>query len=170
MYKATLGQKAYRDYGGILSKMKPAPDRLATMQAAADVFWDALGERGISWIGFYRKAADRDEMVLEACRNKPACSPIGLHGMCGRCWKEKRPILVNDVSTLGANYIACDPKDRSEVVIPLFNADGSCWGVLDADSYEVGAFSEMDVGGLTRAVERAGLSVPQMPPLPALRL
>ena len=109
-------------------------------------------------------------MLLHARRDKPACSPIGLQGVCGRAWLEKRPVIVADVATLGEAYIACDPKDRSEVVIPLFEPDGSCWGVLDADSYEVGAFGDLDVGGLTRAVERMGLSTPQWPPLVAIRL
>jgi len=168
--RATVGEKAYRDYGGILSRMKPQPDRAAAMQAAVDVLWDALGGRGVSWIGFYAKATGRDELLLHARRDKPACSPIGLQGVCGRSWRERRPIIVSDVATLGADYIACDPKDRSEVVVPLFEPDGSCWGVLDADSYEVGALSDLDVGGFTRAVERIGLSTPQSPPLVALRL
>lgn len=170
MLRARLGDKPFRDYGSIISRLAAGPDRDITMRVAVDIFWDALGTRGVSWIGFYRKVRDRDEMVLDACRDKPACSPIGLHGMCGRSWKERRPIIVADVATLGANYIACDPKDKSEVVIPLFEPDGSCWGVLDADSYEVGTFLDTDVSGLTRAVERLGLSTPQMPPPPVLRL
>jgi putative methionine-R-sulfoxide reductase with GAF domain len=170
MYRATLGEKAYRDYGGLLARIRTVPGRDATMQAAVDAFWDTLGQRGVSWIGFYLKSANSDEMLLGARRDKPACSPIGLHGMCGRCWKERRPILVSDVATLGAEYIACDPRDKSELVIPLFEPDGSCWGVLDADSYDVGAFSDADVYGLTRTVERLGLSTPQMPPPAALRL
>jgi putative methionine-R-sulfoxide reductase with GAF domain len=47
------------------------------------------------------------------------------------------------------------------VVIPLLNADGSCWGVLDADSFEVGAFDDADVAGLTRVLQAAGLTAPR---------
>jgi putative methionine-R-sulfoxide reductase with GAF domain len=163
MIKANLGEKAYRDYAGMVLRLKPAPDRQMLMYNAVDAMWETLATRGVSWIGFYLKVPDKDEMVLGPRRDKPACSPIGLHGMCGRCWQEKKPIIVKDVATLGANYIACDPKDKSEVVIPLFEPDGSCWGVLDADSYDVDSFQDFDVAGLTRAVERVGLSIPQRP-------
>ena len=135
-------------------------DRAAAMKLACDLVWDHFGldapaRPAYSWIGFYEKAAgddQDDQMVLVARRDKPACSPIGLHGMCGRGWQEKRAILIPDVATLGANYIACDPKDRSEIVIPLLNADGSCWGVLDGDSYELNGFDENDCAGLTELV------------------
>lgn len=140
------------------------------MQAVVDLMWDLLAPTGMSWVGFYSKPAGRDEMTLLVRRDKPACSPLGLHGVCGRCWRERRPLVLRDAAALGANYVACDPKDRSEVVVPLFNADGSCWGVLDADSYEAGAFDESDATGFTEAVERAGLSISPTPRPRLLRL
>ena len=140
------------------------------MQQVVHALWEATGTRGVSWIGFYAKASGRDEMILGPRRDKPACSPIGLHGVCGRCWLERRPILVADVATLGKNYIACDPRDKSEVVIPLFEGDGRCWGVLDGDSYEAGGFDTTDVVGLTTLVEHAGLSTVQPEPVAILRL
>jgi len=149
-----------RDYSPLLSSLRPHAEREAAMQRAVDAMWDLLGARGVSWIGFFLKVPGQDEMGLGPRRDKPACSPIGLHGMCGRGWQERRPIIIDDVATLGANYIACDPRDRSELVIPLFEKDGTCWGVLDADSYETASFDESDVEALREAVERAGLSHP----------
>ncbi len=149
-----------RPYPALLARLRSVDhgaDRAARMQGAVDAFWDVLAPTGVSWIGFYLKT--RDEMMLGPRRDKPACSPIGLHGACGRCWRERRALIVRDVATLGADYIACDPRDRSEVVVPLLEGD-SCWGVLDADSYEVGAFDESDVRGLAEAVEVVGLSAP----------
>ena len=67
-------------------------------------------------------------------------------------------MVVRDVAELGENYIACDPRDRSEVVIPLFDETGRCWGVLDVDSHELGAFSDADVTGLGRLLRKAGLT------------
>lgn len=128
------------------------------MHWAVDALWDAFNADRLSWIGFYVKDPT-DEMTLVARRDKPACSPIGLQGMCGRSWKERRPVLVDDVSALSsANYIACDPRDKSEVVIPLFEADGTCWGVLDGDSYDTHGFDEHDAAQLTRLVEILGLT------------
>ncbi len=165
-----------REYAPLLDRFHPEPQlvpvplREDRMREVADALWEIVGVRGVSWLGFYIKARDRDEMTLGPRRDKPACSPIGLQGMCGRCWAERQPILVADVSTLGKNYIACDPKDRSELVIPLIESDGRCWGVLDADSYHLNAFETADVVGMTTLVEHAGLSLRRTSPAPILRL
>jgi len=163
---------SFRDYSPLLSlasREGSALPRARAMQLACDLIWDAfgLGSTGllrnnqltrISWIGFYEKMSATDEMVLLARRDKPACSPIGLHGMCDKAFLDRSPILINDVATLGANYIACDPKDMSEAVVPLISNDGSCWGVIDADSYEVGAFDDADIRGMQLLCESLGLS------------
>lgn len=106
-------------------------------------------------------------MILGPSRDKPACSPIELRGACGMSWEKKRPIIVNDVHNLGEHYIACDPKDRSEIVIPLFNDDGSSYGVLDIDSHDRNAFSDHDLLELRRLLESTAISWPA-PHLPAL--
>jgi putative methionine-R-sulfoxide reductase with GAF domain len=127
------------------------------MQRAVDALWDALHTTGISWIGFYLALPGKDEMVLGPRRDKPACSPIGLHGACGRSLLSGRALVVTDVAKLGEGYIACDPRDRSEAVLPLLNDDGTAWGVLDADSYQVGAFTRDDAVSLSTLMRRAGL-------------
>jgi putative methionine-R-sulfoxide reductase with GAF domain len=141
-----------RSVAGLVSN---SSSRKARMRVVVDLLWAELAERGVSWVGFYLKSPDADEMVLGPRRDKPACSPIGLQGACGRCWREKVPLVVRDVRDLGADYIACDPRDRSEVVLPLLEPDGSAWGVLDLDSYQVGAFDESDVAGLQRVLDAA---------------
>lgn len=163
-----------RVYAPLLSKLRAVGTRESRMKRVCDLLWEKFSvplhapdendpheHPPISWVGFYSKQAESEEMILEVRRDKPACSPIGLHGMCGRSWREKRAIVVADVAVLGANYIACDPNDKSELVVPLFNDDGTCWGVLDADSYHVGAFNEHDVAGMTQLLERVGLSARQ---------
>ena len=127
------------------------------MRAFVDLAWDAMHPTGVSWLGFYLHQG-KDELILGPRRDKPACSPIGLHGACGQAFLSRQPLVVRDVAELGANYIACDPRDRSEVVIPLFDEGGECWGVLDLDSYDVGAFADDDVAGLTLVLRAAGLT------------
>ena len=156
-----------RNYASLIGSVRSGPQvispsmREQRMREVADALWDHLGSRGVSWLGFYLKVAGKDEMILGPRRDKPACSPIGMHGMCGRGWIERQPIVIRDVRTLGGNYIACDPRDLSELVIPLFESDGSCWGVFDADSYETGSFDSADVEGITNVLTHAGLSAPQ---------
>ncbi len=145
-----------RDYEVLIGRVPVSGDRQERMRAVVQVLWDALRETGVSWVGFYVHEGD-DELVLAAREPKPACSPIGMHGACGRVFLTGSPLVVYDVRELGENYIACDPRDRSEVVVPLLNEDGSCWGVLDVDSFDVGSFNADDVEGLTRVLAAAGL-------------
>ena len=127
------------------------------MQAAIDALWNALKDTGVSWVGFYVHQG-ADELVLGPREPKPACSPIGLHGACGQVWQARKPLVVQDVRDLGDDYVACDPRDQSEVVIPCLDADGTCWGVLDLDSHDTGSFTRADVTGLTTVLQAAGLS------------
>ncbi|MBS0195273.1 MAG: GAF domain-containing protein [Planctomycetes bacterium] len=157
----------WRDYPALLKRhglsveapLPPPADRHEAMRRAIDLLWGGVGSTGISWVGFYEKLPGSDEMVLVCREPKPACSPIGLHGMCGRGWRERRPIIIANVRTLGPNYIACDPKDQSELVVPVIAADGSCDAVLDVDSYDIGAFDEHDAMGMTKLMVALGLTI-----------
>ncbi len=146
-----------RDYAASAPKLSPQADRTTSMQQFVDVLWESLRDRGVSWIGFYLRDGE-SELTLGPRRNKPACSPIGLHGVCGRAFLSGEPMVVRDVADLGDQYIACDPRDRSEVVIPLFDDAGECYGVLDVDSHEVGAFDKEDVEGLRMLLLSAKLT------------
>jgi putative methionine-R-sulfoxide reductase with GAF domain len=163
----------HREYGTLLAAARDAtdPSRDAAMQRLCDLLWNAFGDpgehrpsRGMSWVGFYLHGPAPDQMTLAVRRDKPACSPIGLHGMCGRCWQTRRPVIIDDVATLGTNYIACDPKDRSELVLPCLDAAGACWGVLDIDSWDRRAFDENDAAGCWALLVAAGLAHGDQPP------
>jgi putative methionine-R-sulfoxide reductase with GAF domain len=150
-----------RDYAPLhrlINQAELPADRTARMQAVVDMLWDHLHPTGVSWVGFYIHEG-KDELVCGPRRNKPACSPIGLHGACGKAFRTGTTLVIDDVKELGENYIACDPKDRSELVIPLFDGNGRTWGVLDLDSYDVGAFSNVDARALNEILITAGLTV-----------
>lgn len=145
------------------------------LRAVVDAVWDAFGSResgslGVSWVGFYSGpgypcgsvTAGEGEMLLGPSRDTPACSPIGLHGACGRAFLERAPLVVTDVAALGDAYVACDPRDASELVVPCFDREsGVCWGVLDLDSFDRNAFDSSDADALAALLERAGVSGPQ---------
>ena len=151
----------------------PTPERIGDVvpwHAAISALWDAFrtradGDMGYSWIGVYLgpggstadATAGPREMILDVRQPKPACSPISLDGACGRCYLSAQPLVVRDVAALGANYIACDPRDRSEVVVPYFDDAGRVGGVLDVDGFDVGAFTTTDAIELVRFLRRIGL-------------
>ena len=98
-------------------------------------------------------------MILGARRPGPACSPIGIHGACGQALVSRQTLVVRDVADLGAGYIACDPRDRSELVVPCLTAEGQPWGVFDVDSHQVGSFDADDGTACRELLRLAGLTV-----------
>ncbi len=149
-----------RPYDNIARVLSPTGTRDERMEAVVDALWHGLRETGVTWVGFYvdkPEEPDEGRLVLGPCKDKPACSPIGLHGVCGQAVRFRQPRIVDDCTRLGADYIACDPRDRSEIAVPLMDEAGGCWGVLDLDSHELGAFDESDEAGLRRVLAAAGL-------------
>jgi putative methionine-R-sulfoxide reductase with GAF domain len=152
-----------RDYHCIVGSLPPdirTQPRERRMRIIVDAVWDSLHDKGVSWVGFYvdhPHLPDDQRLILVACRNKPACSPIGLHGVCGQVLRSGKTMIVRDPADLGPNYIACDPRDRAEVAIPLIDEKGKVWGVFDVDSWEVGAFEERDAAGFSDVLRAAGL-------------
>jgi putative methionine-R-sulfoxide reductase with GAF domain len=151
-----------RQYEKIADRVRIASGAAeARMRTVVDVLWEELAATGVSWVGFYLDQPgqpDDRRMVLGPCRDKPACSPIGVHGVCGQSLLSGRTRIVQDVAALGANYIACDPRDRSEIVVPLIDSAGRCHAVLDIDSHDVGCFDEADDVGLRAVLRAAGLT------------
>ncbi len=130
------------------------PSLLQRLQAVTTHYWTQHGHhqpgprKHTSWCGFYLIDPDESTMTLVCREPKPACSPITLQGMCGRGWREQKTFIVPDVKVLGENYIACDPRDISELVLPIYDLESptptKCLGVFDIDSYERDAFSQQD--------------------------
>ncbi len=158
---------------GLLSCAQTATgSRADRMRTIADALWDAFAPRGVSWIGFYEIACEGNDHAVEAGsamllgphRDKPACSPIGMHGACGQAFTERTTLVVTDVAHLGEGYVACDPRDLSELVIPCMNEAGNAWGVLDADSFDRACFDRTDAEAIHAILHGAGLTGPDAPP------
>jgi putative methionine-R-sulfoxide reductase with GAF domain len=131
-----------------------------------DLAWEALSPIGVSWIGFYRHDSESNQLLLERCRDRPACSPIGLHGVCGQALRHRRTRIVRDVTELGEDYVACDPRDRAEIVIPLGPDVGTADRVLDLDSFDLDGFSDVDDRRLRTLLRLAGFTpIEAGPPL-----
>ena len=72
-----------------------------------------------------------------------ACTKINLgHGVCGTVAKNKQTIIVDDVTTY-SNYISCDSKTRSEIVVPIIK-NNQLIAVIDIDSPKTGYFDQTD--------------------------
>ena len=139
----------------------PEQERQILMKVFIAASWPRLKDHGVSWIGFYQAdlpTPHTTSMLLAAREPKAACSPIGLHGVCGNSFTSGKPIVVRDVTQLGDNYIACDPRDKSELVVPCLDRAGNPWGVIDLDSFEVGSFDATDALNMQILLKVARLS------------
>lgn len=147
---------AGRDYLPLGDRATPRPDREEAMRLCIDMLWDAFGPGDVTWAGFYLPRGN--EMVMGPSCPKPACSPIPLTGICGRAYETASAVIVDDLQALEeGEFVACDPADRSEIVIPVLESSGEVWGVLDLDSHDVGAFDVEDVKGLMYLLGKFGL-------------
>ncbi len=97
---------------------------------------------GFFWVGFY--VVDGEELVLAPFQGPLACTRIRFgRGVCGKAAATAQTIIVEDVE-LFADHIACSSLSKSEIVVPIFDAKGEIWGVIDVDSDRVGDFSQVD--------------------------
>lgn len=168
-----LPTAAPRDWArlhGAAARIALLPERMSRAKAFVELLWEFVGgesppddphSRGVSWVGFYLddpEAPDEERLTLGPRLPGPACSPIGMHGACGRSLRTGRPLVICDVRELGGEYIACSPDDLSELVIPCQSPDGCPWGVLDLDSTKICNFSTRDALELVYLLSLAGLS------------
>ncbi|MCC5808247.1 MAG: GAF domain-containing protein [Opitutales bacterium] len=103
------------------------------------------GVEGLNWAGFYWWKDGG--LILGPFQGRPACVRIAAgRGVCGAALHGRRTLRVPDVQAF-PGHIACDPKSRSEMVIPLFVGERPL-GVFDLDSPRPGRFSPEDQTGL----------------------
>jgi len=102
-----------------------------------------------SWTGFYYVASD-DELHVGLYQGPLACQILKGSGVCLDAVRTNIPVVVRDVREY-PGHIACDPRSRSEIVIPLM-MDDSPVAVLDIDSDKVRQFSGEDIEPLERIV------------------
>lgn len=101
------------------------------------------------WTGFYQVDPRKGgELVVGPYQGTLGCLriPFG-RGVCGAAAASGQTQLVADVHAF-PGHIACDARSQSEIVVPVFRADGSLAAVLDVDSSQKNAFDETDKAGL----------------------
>jgi GAF domain-containing protein len=104
------------------------------------------------WTGFYRRVGAA-ELLVGPYQGTMGCLSIAFgRGVCGAAAQQRRTQLVPDVE-LFPGHIACDSASRSEIVVPVFGADGELVAVFDVDSTLEAAFDETDQRHLEAVME-----------------
>ncbi len=136
-------------YQQVSALIEGETDRVAVMANVVAAIHETMG---FFWTGFYRVVhqQERAELLLGPFQGPVACMHIGYgRGVCGTAWKEGKTIVVPDVEQF-PGHIACSSLSRSEIVVPLFDAQGTVVVVLDIDSKELNTFDDTDREGLEK--------------------
>ena len=121
---------------GLISGETNIIANLANVSSAINMTFNHL------WVGFY--LLDETQLVLGPFQGPIACTRILKgKGVCGQSWLKKETIIVKNVNDF-PNHIACSSDSISEIVVPIFNAKGDFFGVLDIDSSLEGTFDVID--------------------------
>jgi GAF domain-containing protein len=124
-------------------------DALAGMATTSALLHHAFGHL---WTGFYRVVEPDALLRVGPYQGSLGCLDIAFgRGVCGTAAAERRTVVVPDVHAF-PGHIACDGRSQSEIVVPVFDADGALLAVLDIDSDQPARFDDADAAGLERLV------------------
>ncbi|WP_462319217.1 GAF domain-containing protein [Marinilabilia sp.] len=103
------------------------------------------------WTGFYY-LDEQGNLIVGPYQGPVAC--LKLKKETGVCWagiNTQKSVVVGDVEEF-PGHIACSSLSKSEIVVPVRNAEGEVVAVLDVDSRELNAFDEPDREELEKIV------------------
>lgn len=105
------------------------------------------------WTGFYRVTAP-ELLKIGPYQGGHGCLVISFsRGVCGACARTGSVQLVDDVDAFDG-HIACSSSTRSEIVLPVRDAQGALLGVLDIDSDQPAAFTQDDSRALQAILDQ----------------
>ena len=93
------------------------------------------------FVGFY--LYNGEQLILGPFQGGVSCVEIKLGaGVCGEAAEKRQTLIVDNVKE-HKNYISCDSRALSEIVVPLIK-DGELKGVLDLDASETSFYDDVD--------------------------
>ena len=115
--------------------------RMATVSAMLAASFDHF-----FWTGFYIVDPEKpDELVVGPYQGTLGCLRIAFgQGVCGAAARSRQTQVVPDVHAF-PGHIACDSRTKSEIVVPVVDAQGRLIAVFDVDSETPAAFDALDV-------------------------
>jgi L-methionine (R)-S-oxide reductase len=137
MNRNKLYQRIYLQLNELLRKTGDIDSRMATISA---VLHHKL--RMVLWTGFY--SLKNGELLVKTYQGPLACQVLKKNtGVCWTAVNEQKTIIVPDVHQF-EGHIACDPRAKSEIVVPVRDKNGVIIGVLDIDSKVLDRFDKTD--------------------------
>lgn len=138
--------RIYKQLSELVLKSNNTQARMATIIAVLHHKMDYF-----FWTGYY--LIEDGEMTVNSYQGPVACQILEKDkGVCWAAFNKKETVVVEDVHAF-TDHIACDARSNSEIVVPLKNKTGEVIGVLDVDSSEKAAFTEVDAHWLEKILE-----------------
>jgi L-methionine (R)-S-oxide reductase len=122
-------------------------DEIAAMSTMSCLLHHAFGHL---WTGFYRVVQPGKLLRVGPYQGTLGCLEITFgKGVCGASAATRETVVVEDVHAF-PGHITCDGRSASEIVVPVFDRDGTLLAVFDVDSDRRAAFDDADREGLER--------------------
>lgn len=136
-------ERIYKQLEQLVVKSNNTQARMATIIAVLHYKMDYF-----FWTGYYLLVDG--QMTVNSYQGPVACQILEKDkGVCWAAFNAQKTIIVDDVHAF-PGHIACDSRSNSEIVVPLRNRDNELIGVLDIDSKEKAAFSQVDAEWLEK--------------------
>ena len=120
-------------------------DPIAAMATISALVHHAFGHL---WTGFYRVVDPGRLLRVGPYQGTLGCLDIEFgRGVCGSVAASGQTLIVPDVNQF-PGHITCDPRSRSEIVVPVFDNARRLLAVFDIDSERPNSFDAEDQRGL----------------------
>jgi L-methionine (R)-S-oxide reductase len=138
--------RIYKQLNELVLKSNSQSARMATIIAVLHHKIDTF-----FWTGFY--LLENGNMTVNMYQGPVACQILEKDkGVCWAAFNKKETVVVEDVHQF-PDHISCDSRSNSEIVVPFKNTEGKIIGVLDVDSKEKAAFSDVDAKWLEKILD-----------------
>jgi L-methionine (R)-S-oxide reductase len=145
MNKNKLYHRIFLQLQELLGKTQDIDSRMATVSA---VLHHKLGM--VLWTGFY--SLKNGELLVKTYQGPLACQLLKKNtGVCWSAVNTQKSVIVPDVHQF-KGHIACDPRAKSEIVVPVRDKKGIIIGVLDIDSKVLDRFDKTDAIELEKII------------------
>lgn len=138
-----------RIYAQLEELMKKSAEPIARMATICAVLHHKMDH--YFWTGFY--LLKDDQLTVGPYQGPVACQELEKgKGVCWAAVTDAEPVIVPDVNQF-PGHIACDPRSKSELTLPVFGPRSEIKAVLDVDSGQPDAFTRVDVRFLAKIAD-----------------
>lgn len=126
------------------------------LQKAKQVAEKIRAAGNYAWVGLYDVKEKEIALISYGGKSEPAFTSFPKDkGLNGRAVTKKETIVVNDIEK-DEDYLLTFCKTQSEMIVPVYDANGNAVGTIDVEGESKNVFTEKDVAFLEKCAEQIG--------------